>query len=386
MAEQSNVNTTLELFNGNNMTEIESSKKIGKELQEALKKEYDEMVYIIKSAIFPKVAFLNVIDCQKVVNVDVNNVDELTWWLDISAMSFIEYNKNSNTNVFTPKLKRMLLEYCLKTSINEYINDIPCGKIPLFDGFAYLDVFYLKEVMPNIDKVINGERDFCDICQYFENNKSVPLMQHEAYPFIEIPTPEPLLLLDDSMYEKFYKKVFAGKDEYSDSLKSCNIANRLKLIHKSIVKVETTSPIQSKWKSLLLTYIPENIKIELERGMVTKTVEETIDKIEETDTEEDKKSNDLSVLERIMYFYYTTGYWGNDLKKHSVVFGKLNSSSVESKFKTLAKFERMSKKELEPYKASLEKIKNLLSNNSSDVMSAVIDKIERDIKKCEQRK
>lgn len=68
------------------------------------------------------------------------------------------------------------------------------------------------------------------------------------------------------------------------------------------------------------------------------------------------------------------------------MFGKLNSSSVESKFKTLAKFERMSKKELEPYKASLEKIKNLLSNNSSDVMSAVIDKIERDIKKCEQRK
>lgn len=34
----------------------------------------------------------------------------------------------------------------------------------------------------------------------------------------------------------------------------------------------------------------------------------------------------------------------------------------------------------------LGKIKNLLSNNSSDVMSAVIDKIERDIKKCEQRK
>ena len=354
MAEQLNANTTLELFNGNNMTETESSKKIEKELQEVLKKEYDEMVYIIKSAIFPKVAFLNVIDCQKVVNVDVNNVDELTWWLNISAMSFIEYNKNSNTSVFIPKLKRMLLEYCLKTSINEYIKDIPCGKIPLFDGFAYLDVFYLKEVMPSNDKVINVERDFCDICQYFENNKSDPLMQHEAYPFIEIPTPEPLLLLDNSMYEKFYKKVFAGKDEYSDSLKSCNIANRLKLIHKSIVKVETTSPIQSKWKSLLLTYIPENIKIEPERGMVTKTVEETIDKIEETDTEEDKKSNDLSVLERIMYFYYTTGYWGNDLKKHSVVFGKLNSSSVESKFKTLAKFERMSKKELESYKASMQ--------------------------------
>ena len=182
------------------MAEIESSKKIGKELQKELKEEYDEMVYIIESAKDRTLAFLHMTDCQKVVNVDVNSVDEFTWWLNISAMSFIEYNKNSNTNAFIPKLKKILLEYCLKTSINEYIKDMPCGKIPLFDGFAYLDVLYLKEVMPNTDEVINGERNFCDIYQYFENKKSDLLMQHEAYPFIEVSSSEPSLLLDKSMY------------------------------------------------------------------------------------------------------------------------------------------------------------------------------------------
>lgn len=388
MAEQSNVNTTLELFNGNNMTEIESSKKIGKELQEALKKEYDEMVYIIKSAIFPKVAFLNVIDCQKIVNVDVNNVDELTWWLDISAMSFIEYNKNSNTNVFTPKLKRMLLEYCLKTSINEYINDIPCGKIPLFDGFAYLDVFYLKEVMPNIDKVINGERDFCDICQYFENNKSVPLMQHEAYPFIEIPSPEPLLLLDDSMYEKFYKKVFAGKDEYSDSLKSCNIANRLKLIHKPIVKIETENPTQNKWKSLLLTYISEEIMIQTD--VVTDTVKKTASKIVgEIKVDEREKSNNSDfIVEKLLILHYLTGYLNDDLKDFSIRFGGINVNSISKPLGRIVNFrcDKMSSKQLEQYKPSLEKVKNQLSSQKiTEKIQTAIDKVDNDIIECGKR-
>lgn len=370
-----------ELLTDNKMAEVESNKTMRKEL-EVFEERHNEIEYIINSSIDPVCAFLNMTDMQEVIEVNVNNVDELTWWLSISASCCIECNKSINNHDFIQRLKRMLLEYCMETSIYEYVKDNQYGKISLFDGFAYLNVFYLKRVMPSGEEVINGERNYRDIYQYFEDNKSCTLMQHEAYPFIEISDPKSSLL-DKSKYENFYKKVFDSKD---DNLDNNSIANQLKLIYESVVKIETTNPIQNKWKSLLLTYIPENIKIEPERGMVTKTVEETIDKIEETDTEEDKKSNDLSVLERIMYFYYTTGYWGNDLKKHSVVFGKLNSSSVESKFKTLAKFERMSKKELEPYKASLEKIKNLLSNNSSDVMSAVIDKIERDIKKCEQRK
>lgn len=378
MAEQLTDNTTLELFNGNNMAEIESSKKIGKELQEVLKKEYDEMVYNIESATFPKYAFLHMTDCQKVVNVDVNNVDEFTWWLNISAMSLIEYNKNSNTNVFTPKLKRILLEYCLKTSINEYIKDMPCGKIPLFDGFAYLDVFYLKEVMPNTDEVINGERNFCDIYQYFENKKPGFLRQHEAYPFIEIPTlkDEPLLLLDNLMYEKFYKKVFDGKDEYLDSLKSCNIANLLKLIHESIVKIEAENPTQREWKALLLTYTSKEIMIKT--NVITDTVKET------NVTEEEK----LNITEKLLIFHYLTGYSNNELKDFSIRYGGINVNSISKPLGRIMDFKcnKMSSKQLEQYKPSLEKVKNQLSSQKiTEKIQTAINEVDNDIIKCDER-
>ena len=358
------------------MAEIESSKKIGKELQKELKEEYDEMVYIIESAKDRTLAFLHMTDCQKVVNVDVNSVDEFTWWLNISAMSFIEYNKTSNTNAFIPKLKKILLEYCLKTSINEYIKDMPCGKIPLFDGFAYLDVLYLKEVMPNTDEVINGERNFCDIYQYFENKKSDLLMQHEAYPFIEVSSSEPSLLLDKSMYKKFYKKFFDGKDEYLDSLKSCNIANLLKLIHESIVKIEAENPTQREWKALLLTYTSKEIMNKT--NVITDTVKET------NVTEEEK----LNITEKLLIFHYLTGYSNNELKDFSIRYGGINVNSISKPLGRIMDFKcnKMSSKQLEQYKPSLEKVKNQLSSQKiTEKIQTAINEVDNDIIKCDER-
>lgn len=351
-------------------------------------------------------AFFELVDNQEKLEVKTNPIEDFLWWMDISKECLDGYVQNNIGYNVIPNLKKMLVNYCRSTYIWQRINEkierktlTPDsykytlvermeGKIPLFDGFAHFNIFYFKSVLGGkADYVENGRRVYVDSFQWCEENQECGIMQHEAFPFIEIPSSENIYseLLNESRYDKLYNEAIKDPDFCNSPV----VYERLKLIYASIMKIESAEPELNKWKSLLLAYIPDNIKIEPEREMVTKTVEETNDKIEETDTEEDEKSNKLSVLERLMYFYYTTGYWGSDLKKHSVLFGKLNASSVESKFKILSKFERisekevMSKKELEPYKASLEKIKNLLSNNNA--MSAVIKKIEDDIKKCEDK-
>lgn len=357
-------------------------------------------------------AFFELVRIQKKIKVKMNPIEDFLWWMDISKECLEGYAQNNIGYNIVPNLKKLLVKYCRDTYIWQRINgkirrkDLTSndnkykfvermeGKISLFNDFAYFNIFYFKSVLGGkADYVENGRRVYVDSFQWCEENQECSIMQHEAFPFIEIPSSENIYseLLNESRYKKLYNE--AIKD--SDFCNSPVVYERLKLIYASIMKIESAEPELNKWKSLLLAYIPDNIKIEIERDMITKTVEETTDKIEETDTEEDEKSNKLSVLERLMYFHYTTGYWEDDLKKHSVLFGKLNASSVNSKFKILSRFESipekevmsekkvMSKKELEPYKASLEKIKNLLPNKKA--MSAVIKKIEDDIKKCEDK-
>lgn len=336
-------------------------------------------------------AFFELVEHQKTIEVETNPIEDFLWWMDISKECLDGYVQNNIGYNVIPNLKKNLVNYCRSTYIWQRINENIEGKISLFNDFAYFNIFYFKSVLGGkADYVENGRRVYVDSFQWCEENQECSIMQHEAFPFIEIQSSENIYseLLNESRYKKLYNE--AIKD--SDFCNSPVVYERLKLIYASIMKIESAEPELNKWKSLLLAYIPDNIKIEIERDMVTKTVEETIDKIEETDTEEDEKSNELSVLERLMYFYYTTGYWGGDLKKHSVLFGKLNASSVESKFKKLSKIERIfekevksekkvvSKEKLKPYKTSLEKIKNLLYDKNA--MSVVIEKIEDRIKIC----
>lgn len=391
------------------MADVESSKTMGKEL-EVLEKKHNEIEDIINSSIDPVCAFLNMTDMQEVIEVNVNNVDELTWWLNISTSCFIEYNKNINNHDFIQKLKKMLLEYCMETSIYEHIKDNQYGKIPLFDGFAYLNVFYLKRVMPSSDKVINGERNYRDIYQYFEDNKSYTLMQHEAYPFIEISDPKPSLL-DKSKYENFYKKVFDSKD---DNLDNNSIANQLKLIYESIVKVETENPTQNKWKSLLLTYASEEIMIktyvvtdivketnpkvveETIRNAVKETIPKVMGEVVQKVLDETKiKSNNggFNIMEQILFFHYITGYSNDDLKEYSVLNGRINVNSIDDPLDRIKSFKResMSIKQLEQYKHSLEKIKKQLSSQSikhsqliKEILKNAIDNVDKDIINCDQ--
>ena len=409
-----------ELLTDNKMAEVESSKTMRKEL-EVFEERHNEIEDIINSSIDPVCAFLNMTDMQEVIEVNVNNVDELTWWLNISTMYFIECNKNINNHDFIHKLKRMLLEYCMETSIYEHVKDNQYGKISLFDGFAYLNVFYFKRVMPSSDEVINGERNYRDIYRYFEDNKSCTLMQHEAYPFIEISDPKSSLL-DKSKYENFYKKVFDSKD---DNLDSYSIANQLKLIHESIVKIETASLIQNKWKSLLLTYTSEEIMINT--NVVTETspknVEETIRVVKETipkivgetvqnvvgetapkvmeevaqkvleETKIKSQNGGFNITEQILYFLYITDYSYDALKEYSILHGRINVNSIDDSLDRIKKFERkgMSIKELEQYKLSLEKVKKYLSSqlkekttkSVKDKMQTAIKKVDNDIIKCE---
>lgn len=363
-----------ELLTDNKMAEVESSKTMRKEL-EVFEERHNEIEDIINSSIDPVCAFLNMTDMQEVIEVNVNNVDELTWWLNISTMCFIECNKNINNHDFIHKLKRMLLEYCMETSIYEHVKDNQYGKISLFDGFAYLNVFYFKRVMPSSDEVINGERNYRDIYRYFEDNKSCTLMQHEAYPFIEISDPKSSLL-DKSKYENFYKKVFDSKDEYLDSLKSCNIANLLKLIHESIVKIEEENPTQREWKALLLTYTSKEIMNKT--NVITDTVKET------NVTEEEK----LNITEKLLIFHYLTGYSNNELKDFSIRYGGINVNSISKPLGRIMDFKcnKMSSKQLEQYKPSLEKVKNQLSSQKiTEKMQTAINEVDNDIIKCDER-
>lgn len=363
-----------ELLTDNKMAEVESSKTMRKEL-EVFEERHNEIEDIINSSIDPVCAFLNMTDMQEVIEVNVNNVNELTWWLNISTMCFIECNKNINNHDFIHKLKRMLLEYCMETSIYEHVKDNQYGKISLFDGFAYLNVFYFKRVMPSSDEVINGERNYRDIYRYFEDNKSCTLMQHEAYPFIEISDPKSSLL-DKSKYENFYKKVFDSKDEYLDSLKSCNIANLLKLIHESIVKIEEENPTQREWKALLLTYTSKEIMNKT--NVITDTVKET------NVTEEEK----LNITEKLLIFHYLTGYSNNELKDFSIRYGGINVNSISKPLGRIMDFKcnKMSSKQLEQYKPSLEKVKNQLSSQKiTEKMQTAINEVDNDIIKCDER-
>lgn len=263
------------------------------------------------------------------------------------------------------------------------------GKIPLFDGFAHFNIFYFKSVLGGkADYVENGRRVYVDSFQWCEENQECGIMQHEAFPFIEIPSSENIYseLLNESRYKKLYNEAIKDPDFCNSPV----VYERLKLIYASIMKIESAEPELNKWKSLLLAYIPDNIKIEPEREMVAKTVEETTDKIEDTDTEEDEKSNNSDfIVEKLLTFHYLTGYSNNELKDFSIRYGGINVNSISKPLGRIIKFKynMMSIKQLEQYKSSLEKVKNqFLSQKITEKIQAAINEVDNDIKCIETRR
>ncbi len=327
-------------------------------------------------------AFFELVEHQKTIEVETNPIEDFLWWMDISKECLDGYVQNNIGYNVIPNLKKNLVNYCRSTYIWQRINENIEGKISLFNDFAYFNIFYFKSVLGGkADYVENGRRVYVDSFQWCEENQECSIMQHEAFPFIEIQSSENIYseLLNESRYKKLYNE--AIKD--SDFCNSPVVYERLKLIYASIMKIESAEPELNKWKSLLLAYIPDNINIELERDMVIKTVEET-------DTEEDEKSNNSDfIVEKLLIFHYLTGYLNNELKDFSIRFGGINVNSISKPLGRIMnfKFNKMSIKQLEQYKPSLEKVKNqFLSQKITEKIQVAINEVDNDIECIETKR
>lgn len=104
---------------------------------------------------------------------------------------------------------------------------------------------------------------------YKEDSRMKNLFEYELYPFIEINNTDlvKIKLKDSSFYEKLYEVVKKKNPNWD---KTPYVKNRLSVIY-DIIKSDKNET-ENKWKSLLLTYIPEEISNKAD--VVTDTVEE----------------------------------------------------------------------------------------------------------------
>ncbi len=329
-------------------------------------------------------AFFELVRIQKKIKVKMNPIEDFLWWMDISKECLEGYAQNNIGYNIVPNLKKLLVKYCRDTYIWQRINgkirrkDLTSndnkykfvermeGKISLFNDFAYFNIFYFKSVLGGkADYVENGRRVYVDSFQWCEENQECSIMQHEAFPFIEIPSSENIYseLLNESRYDKLYNE--AIKD--SDFCNSPVVYERLKLIYASIMKIESAEPELNKWKSLLLAYIPEKVKWGLEN-----------DKCD---------NNGVTILEKLLVFYYLLGCTDKGALSAAVFCGEIKESSLKKpKEKIDTKHKDRTYAELQFYLQSLKKVKELLSESQSCRVKEVLSKIDNDIKICEEQK
>ena len=310
-------------------------------------------------------AFFELVDNQEGLESKTNPIKDFLWWMDISKECLDGYVQNNIGYNVIPNLKKMLVGYCRSTSIWRHINEKRCGKIPLFNGFAYFNIFYFKGVLGSkADYVENGRRVYVDSFQWCEENQECSIMQHEAFPFIEIPSSENIYseLLNESRYEKLYNEAIKDPD-------SCNspvVYERLKLIYASIMKIESAEPELNKWKSLLLAYIPEKVKWGLEN-----------DKCD---------NNGVTILEKLLVFYYLLGSMDKGTLSATVFCGEIKEDSLKKPKDNINKLpQNKTYGELQPYVKSLKKVKELLSDSQSSRVKEVLSKIDCDIERCEEQ-
>ncbi len=311
-------------------------------------------------------AFFELVEHQKTIEVETNPIEDFLWWMDISKECLDGYVQNNIGYNVIPNLKKNLVNYCRSTYIWQCINENIEGKISLFNDFAYFNIFYFKSVLGGkADYVENGRRVYVDSFQWCEQNQECSIMQHEAFPFIEIPSIDKIYseLLNESKYEKLYNE--AIKDP-----SFCNspvVYERLKLIYASIMKIESAEPELNKWKSLLLAYIPEKVKWGLEN-----------DKCD---------NNGVTILEKLLVFYYLLGCTDKGALSAAVFCGEIKESSLKKpKEKIDTKHKDRTYTELQSYLQSLKKVKELLSESQSCRVKEVLSKIDNDIKICEEQK
>lgn len=104
--------------------------------------------------------------------------------------------------------------------------------------------------------------------------------------------------------------------------------------------------------------------------------------------EREKSNNSDFIVEKLLILHYLTGYLNDDLKDFSIRFGGINVNSISKPLGRIVNFrcDKMSSKQLEQYKPSLEKVKNQLSSQKiTEKIQTAIDKVDNDIIECGKR-
>lgn len=338
-----------------------------------------------------RMRFFNKADEMDKIKPNLDATEEFVSWLELSAFclkGIIKYGANYN---LIPCLKEEIANYVLESEKLYDIVKNDEGKISLWKGFAYFNLYSFKQLAYSSEWVLNGTRTFPTILEqmnaaYKEDSRMKNLFEYELYPFIEINNTDlvKIKLKDSSFYEKLYEVVKKKNPNWD---KTPYVKNRLSVIY-DIIKSDKNET-ENKWKSLLLTYIPEEISNKAD--VVTDTVEEpaqkVVEEMEGTDREEKSNNERFFILEKMLTFHYLTGYSDDALKDFSIQYGGINANSIDRALGRMRNFtdKAMSSKQLEQYKPSLEKIKRQLSSeNVTQKIQIAISEIDKDIAESER--
>lgn len=316
-----------------------------------------------------RIDFLNQADNQPIVNVEVEPIDEFIWWLDISAICLKGYYQHNIGYSSVPCLKEMLVKYCRGTrSLYNYIRNNTEGKIILFEGLAYFNIFYFKGVADGINQVINGKRIYTNIFEHLEDEQCNSTMQHEIYPYVTVANSENVYseLLDESRYTKLYGK---ASNANSDWWKLPSVYERLKLVYRIVAEIKSEDPELNKWKSLLLAYIPEDIKSGFENN--------------KDSANENNKEGGFTAFEVLLVMYYLTDLKGKplvDIVSSCCGIKEETLKNPQKRLNGLVKSQKMSDGEKKSFVGSLKKVKQLFEANlSNPQLNTIIPKINKDI-------
>lgn len=208
-----------------------------------------------------RMQFLNKASNQSEIKLNLDPTEKFVSWLELSAFclkGIIEYGDNYN---LVPCLKEEIAKYVLES---EELYDVSLyneGKISLWNGFASFNVYSFKQLAYGTGWVLNGTRTFNTILEqmniaYKEDSRMKNLFGYELYPFVEMNDTDlvKIKFKNSSFYEELYK---VAKEKNPNWDKIPYIKKRLSAVY-DIVKSDKSN-IESKWKSLLLSYLPEDI-------------------------------------------------------------------------------------------------------------------------------
>ena len=186
-----------------------------------------------------RMRFFNKADEMDKIKPNLDATEEFVSWLELSAFclkGIIKYGANYN---LIPCLKEEIANYVLESEKLYDIVKNDEGKISLWKGFAYFNLYSFKQLAYSSEWVLNGTRTFPTILEqmnaaYKEDSRMKNLFEYELYPFIEINNTDlvKIKLKDSSFYEKLYEVVKKKNPNWD---KTPYVKNRLSVIYDIIL-------------------------------------------------------------------------------------------------------------------------------------------------------